>query len=378
MSAVIGISSSSASQTWGDDRCSDFTASRGSRYSRDELRRLPRRAGRLRPGEALDDAREAVRAAAADDPLEQASVLTRHVERRVACAHPLGRVRQPQQVAVRHALALAVLDRLVRERVRLLSRVPAADRPPQRAAPAAEALDERRELEQVRARSADERQRVERGLPRRLVVAACRHREREDRRVVLRRAALLGSRGRSPRPRAGRPRRGTARPPSRSRRVSSPPTRSSSRPPSRGSRKRRSRVQSSTAHAKPPAEFGTWPEPGIGADCGTRLVPIRFRYDITSPFRGHEPRSRSRAKLRLGREPGAEALERGDEGLDLVLRVLAERRRVHRELEVDLVRAVGDPQLEPRRRQRGVGAHGAPTCPRRRRARGRCRRTPGG
>ena len=128
--------------------------------------------------------------AAADDPLEQARVLTRHVERRVAGAHALGRVRQPQQVAVRHALAPAVLDRLVRERVRRLSGVPAADRPPQRAAPAAEALDEGRELEQVRAGSADQRQRVERRLPRRLVAEACCHREREDRRVVLRCAAV--------------------------------------------------------------------------------------------------------------------------------------------------------------------------------------------
>jgi hypothetical protein len=68
-----------------------------------------------------------------------------------------------------------------------------------------------------------------------------------------------------------------------------------------------------------------------------------------------------RPELRLGREAGTEALERDDQRLDLVERVLALLGRVDRELEVDLVDAVGDPQLQPRRRQaaplavRGVG-----------------------
>ena len=136
--------------------------------------------------EALDDARQAVRLAAADDPLEQAPVAVRHVERRVARADRGRRVGQPQQVAVRHALALAVLHRLVGERVDRLCRVPAADAPTERPAPAAEALDELREPEQVRAGSRDARQGVQR--PPRLDVAETgRHREREQRRVVLRR-----------------------------------------------------------------------------------------------------------------------------------------------------------------------------------------------
>ena len=70
-------------------------------------------------------------------------------------ALPAGRVRQPEQVAVADALALAVLDRLVGDRLRRPGCVPAADRAPQRAAPAAEALHERGELEQVRAGAAD-------------------------------------------------------------------------------------------------------------------------------------------------------------------------------------------------------------------------------
>src|SRR5207248_8783999 len=56
-------------------------------------------------------------------------------------------------------------------------------------------------------------------------------------------------------------------------------------------------------------------------------------------------------QLRLGQDAGAEALERGDQRLDLVERVRPELRRVDGELEVDLVRAVGDPEPKARRRQ---------------------------
>ena len=79
----------------------------------DERRRLTGRCRLLREDEALDHARQAVGLAAADDPLEQASVLVRDVERRVARAHATRRVGEPQEVAVRHAGPLAVLDRLV-------------------------------------------------------------------------------------------------------------------------------------------------------------------------------------------------------------------------------------------------------------------------
>jgi hypothetical protein len=91
---------------------------------------------------------------------------------------------------MRHTLPPAVLDRLVGERVDRLRRVPAADRTSERPAPAAEALDEGRELEQVRARAGHLRQRAERRPPCRLVAEAGSQREREERRVVPRRPAL--------------------------------------------------------------------------------------------------------------------------------------------------------------------------------------------
>src|SRR5262245_50529194 len=56
------------------------------------------------------------------------------------------------------------------------------------------------------------------------------------------------------------------------------------------------------------------------------------------------------AERRLGLEPGAKALERGDERVDLVERVLPLRSRADRELEVDRVHAVGDAELHSRRR----------------------------
>src|SRR6185312_7557455 len=110
----------------------------------DELGRLLRRLRDLDAGEALDQTRHALGVAAAGDPLEQATVLVRDCERRVAGRNRLRRVGQTQQVTVRDALALAVLDRLVGELVRRLLGVPAADSATERAAPAAEALDEGR------------------------------------------------------------------------------------------------------------------------------------------------------------------------------------------------------------------------------------------
>src|SRR3954470_2441504 len=99
-------------------------------------------------------------------------------------------MRESQQVAVCDAVTLPVLHRLIRETVDRLLRIPVADRAPQSAAPTTEPFDERRELEEVRARSTDLRQRFERRLARRLVAEAGGHREREDRRVVLRGATL--------------------------------------------------------------------------------------------------------------------------------------------------------------------------------------------
>jgi hypothetical protein len=127
-----------------------------------ERRGLLRRRRLLGKDEALDPGRQAVGRAAADDPPEQASVLVRAVELRIARADATRRMGQAEEVAVRDALAPAVLDRLTRESVDGLGRVPAADRATKRAAPAAEALHEQGELEQVRARSRDLRQRGER------------------------------------------------------------------------------------------------------------------------------------------------------------------------------------------------------------------------
>jgi hypothetical protein len=134
------------------------------------------------------------RVGAPDDPLEQARVLVGDGQARVARAGLRARVGEAQHVAVGHAVALAVLDRLVREPVRGLAHVPRADAAAQAATPAAELLDVAGEREQVRAGAAHVRQRVEGELARRLVVRRRGHREREDRRVVLRRAAVTGDR----------------------------------------------------------------------------------------------------------------------------------------------------------------------------------------
>ena len=192
ISAVIGIASSSASHTSGEVRCSLRSASRGRPYSRTSAAASAGASvvcARAKP--SIRRGRPAV-VTAADDPLEQRGVLGRDLELRVAGAHRRARVGEAEQVAVRHAVALAVLDRLERELVRGAVRVPGTDRATQRAAPAAELLDERREVEQVRSGAADVGQRGERGLAGRLVAEPGRHREREDGRVVLRRAAGRG------------------------------------------------------------------------------------------------------------------------------------------------------------------------------------------
>jgi hypothetical protein len=128
----------------------------------DERCRLPCRLRTLSANEALDETRQSISLSAADDPLEQASVLVRDVERRVAGADTTGRMGQAEEVTMGHSRPLAILDRLVGECVDRLRCVPAADRPTERATPAPEALDEQGELEQVRAGSRHPRQRVER------------------------------------------------------------------------------------------------------------------------------------------------------------------------------------------------------------------------
>jgi hypothetical protein len=156
----------------------------------DERGRLPGRARRLGADEALDERRQSIGVAAADDPVEEPSVVGAHLERRVSGADAGSRVCEPQEVSVRHSVPLPVLHRLVGERVHRLRRVPATHRPPERAAPAAEALDEGRELEEMRARARDPRQCVERRTPRCVVAEARGHRQGEERRIVLGRPAL--------------------------------------------------------------------------------------------------------------------------------------------------------------------------------------------
>jgi hypothetical protein len=99
-------------------------------------------------------------------------------------------VGQAEQVAVAEPGALAVLHRLVGELVLRPDRVPAADGPAQRAPPAAEALDVADELEEVRADARHTREGVERRPAGRRVAEAGGRGEREQRRIVLRRAPL--------------------------------------------------------------------------------------------------------------------------------------------------------------------------------------------
>src|SRR5262249_20796546 len=54
----------------------------------------------------------------------------------------------------------------------------------------------------------------------------------------------------------------------------------------------------------------------------------------------------------LGRERLAELGQRAQQRVDLEQRVVSKRGRLDRELEVDLVHAIADPQLQRRRRQR--------------------------
>jgi hypothetical protein len=94
-------------------------------------------------------------------------------------------VGQAQHVAVGHALAVAVLDRLVGQQLDRAIRVPGADRTPQRPAPAAPRRGERDEREQVRRGAAHLRQDGERGPAGGRVGGRGATGERIHRRVVL-------------------------------------------------------------------------------------------------------------------------------------------------------------------------------------------------
>ena len=195
ISAVIGMSSSSASQTSGEVRCSG--SQRLARQAGTRGRAPPPRAASSPPGRGRSP-----RPGAAGRPSSPPRTIhsnsracsSRDVERRVAGADAARRVGEAEQVAVRHALALAVLDRLVGERVR-----PAAPRTSGR--PRAGASGPSRGSPRRTSRTGTGacrcghlRQRLERRLPRRLVAETRGEREREQRRVVLRRAARLADR----------------------------------------------------------------------------------------------------------------------------------------------------------------------------------------
>src|SRR5438128_5664425 len=101
------------------------------------------------------------------------------------------RVSEAKQVAVRPTIALLVLHSLVRENVGFSFHVPTSDGVTQTATPATHRVHVFREVEQVRADAADLAQVRERvGLRLRVTV---RHdeRQREDGRIVLRRATRI-------------------------------------------------------------------------------------------------------------------------------------------------------------------------------------------
>ena len=140
------------------------------------------RALRLRSGhERRHQRRQRLANRIAAHPVEQ--LLARRLLR--------GRMRKPQQVAVRPASALTVLHRLQRKPVHRLPGVPRSDTAPEPAPPAAQALDGLGELEQVRARAADPRDRRH-GEPLGLVIANRRREcQCEDRGIVLGRTARM-------------------------------------------------------------------------------------------------------------------------------------------------------------------------------------------
>src|SRR5207247_789113 len=101
------------------------------------------------------------------------------------------RVSEAEQVAVRPAIALLILHRLVRESVGFAFDVPTGDGVAQTATPATHRVHVFREVEQVRADAADLAQ-VRECVSLRLRVTV-RHdqSEREDGRIVLRRATAV-------------------------------------------------------------------------------------------------------------------------------------------------------------------------------------------
>ncbi len=189
--AAMGMSSSSAAQTAAEPRWSERTASRGRRYSAtrravsagdaDAWARTNPSTSRGRPSHVPP---RTIQSKSRSWPGVTARVGLPADTRRAGCA----RRRRSRWV---DALAPAGRDGLVGERLDRLRGVPAPDGAAQRTAPAAEPVDEGRELEQVRGRPRDPRECVERGPARVGVPEAGRHRQAEERRVVARRPARV-------------------------------------------------------------------------------------------------------------------------------------------------------------------------------------------
>ena len=100
-------------------------------------------------------------------------------------------MRQAQRIAVRPAIARLVLDRLVGQRFGRLVGIPRPDRLAKTAAPATEGLDVGQEVEEMRPRARNTRQRSKGGAAGCLVAKRRGHGQRKERRVVLGRTALL-------------------------------------------------------------------------------------------------------------------------------------------------------------------------------------------
>jgi hypothetical protein len=234
-------------------------------FGGDQLGGLLRRLGGERGAMGAQDPRDAVCEFAvclADGPTD------REIGRAAALRLRLG---EAEQVAVRPAIALLVLDELERERVRILVEVPTGDRATQTAAPAAELFDVAGEQEQLRAGAAHLRHGGECACAGLRIIRRRAGGEREHDRMLLRVAAGhrhahdLVDRARPVESDAAQHRlRVLLHELSLGRVVARPSTPSI--------RKRRRRLQSSTAHAKPPALFGTCADAGIASLCGVARV----------------------------------------------------------------------------------------------------------
>ena len=179
-----------------------MTASRGRSYSRMSAAACARRPRALRGREALDDARQRVRRRAPRTIHSNSRACSSVRAARVARALAPGWARRSRSRWA-HALALAVLDRLVGERVRGLA---AYHAPTPRRSERPQPRNPRRSgRTRTGACPCGTPAAARRAQPaRRVLGRRGRHREREDGRVVLGRATVRGDRDDLARPRGHR------------------------------------------------------------------------------------------------------------------------------------------------------------------------------